>query len=111
SPPTVPPGPTEDAHAATRATGNATIHGHASFIKPTPPRSILGGARSTPAVAVESYRFVFTLYATPLSANGRKALAVCRHLGLKPETRLVNVYKGEGRTPEYLAVNPLGKVP
>jgi glutathione S-transferase len=54
---------------------------------------------------------MFTLYTTPLSANGRKALAVCLHLGLDPETKLVNVYKGEGRTPEYLAINPVGKVP
>src|ERR1700722_3716717 len=54
---------------------------------------------------------MFTLYTTPLSANGRKVLAVCRHLGLEPETKLVNVYKGEGRTPEYLALNPQGKIP
>lgn len=54
---------------------------------------------------------MFTLYATPLSANGRKAMAVCRHLGLEPETQIVNVYKGEGRTPEFLAKNPLGKIP
>lgn len=54
---------------------------------------------------------VLTLYTTPLSANGRKVLAVSRQLGLKPDIRLVNVYRGEGRTPEYLAVNPLGKIP
>jgi glutathione S-transferase len=54
---------------------------------------------------------MFTLYATPLSANGRKALAVCRHLGLEPTTVLVNVYGGEGQTPEFLAKSPLGKVP
>ena len=53
----------------------------------------------------------FTLYTTPLSANGRKVLAVCHHLGLRPEIKLINVYKGEGRAPEYLAVNPLGKIP
>ena len=51
------------------------------------------------------------LYATPLSANGRKALAVSRHLGLSPEIVLVNVYRGEGRAAEYLAVHPQGKVP
>ena len=51
------------------------------------------------------------IYATPLSANGRKVLAVCRQLGLAPELHLVNVYKGEGRTPEYLAINPSGKIP
>lgn len=54
---------------------------------------------------------MLTLYTTPLSANGRKALAVARHLGLEPRIELVNVYRGEGRTPEFLAINPAGKVP
>ena len=54
---------------------------------------------------------VFTLYTTPLSANGRKPLALCHALALEPEIRLVNVYAGEGRSPEFLAINPLGKVP
>jgi glutathione S-transferase len=52
-----------------------------------------------------------TLYTTPLSANGRKVLAVSHHLGLDPEIKLINVYKGEGRTAEYLAINPSGKIP
>jgi glutathione S-transferase len=51
------------------------------------------------------------IYATPLSANGRKVLAVCRQLELKPEIREVNVYRGEGRNPAYLAINPSGKIP
>ncbi len=54
---------------------------------------------------------MFTLYTTTLSANGRKPLALCRALFLQPEIRRVNVYAGEGRTAEFLAVNPLGKVP
>jgi glutathione S-transferase len=54
---------------------------------------------------------MLTLYTTPLSANGRKVLAVSRQLGLRADIRLVNVYRGEGRAPEYLAVNPLGKIP
>jgi len=54
---------------------------------------------------------MLTLYTTPLSANGRKPLAVCRHLGLAPEITTVNVYTGEGRAPAYLAINPWGKVP
>jgi len=54
---------------------------------------------------------MFRLYSTPLSANGRKALAVVHHLELAPEIVQVNVYKGEGRTREFLAVNPLGKIP
>lgn len=52
-----------------------------------------------------------TLFATPLSANARKPLAVADHLGLQIEVREVNVYAGEGRTPEFLSVNPSGKVP
>jgi glutathione S-transferase len=54
---------------------------------------------------------VLKLYTTPLSANGRKVLAVSRQLELKPDIHLVNVYRGEGRSPEYLAINPLGKIP
>ena len=54
---------------------------------------------------------MLTLYTTALSANGRKVLAVCRQLELEPEIRDVNVYRGEGRTAEYLAVNPSGKIP
>jgi glutathione S-transferase len=49
---------------------------------------------------------MFTLYTTPLSANGRKVLAVSQHLALAPEIKLVNVYQGEGRVPSYLAQNP-----
>jgi glutathione S-transferase len=52
-----------------------------------------------------------TLYSTTLSANGRKVLAVSRHLQLNPEIHVVNVYRGEGQTPEYLAINPMGKIP
>jgi len=54
---------------------------------------------------------MLTLYTTPLSANGRKVLAVSHHLGLRPRIETVNVYRGEGRTPAYLAINPLGKIP
>lgn len=54
---------------------------------------------------------MLTLYTTALSANGRKVLAVSHHLGLQPRIEPVDVYRGEGRTPEYLAINPLGKIP
>jgi glutathione S-transferase len=52
-----------------------------------------------------------TLYTTPLSANGRKPLAVARHLGVDVRVELVDVYRGEGRTPAFLAINPQGKIP
>lgn len=54
---------------------------------------------------------MYTLYTTPLSANGRKVVALSRHLGLDPEIVEVNVYAGMGRTPEFLGRNPWGKVP
>lgn len=54
---------------------------------------------------------MLTLYTTPLSANGRKPLAVAQHRGLPVDVKLVNVYRGEGRRPEYLAINPSGKIP
>ncbi|MEM9188777.1 MAG: glutathione S-transferase family protein [Myxococcota bacterium] len=54
---------------------------------------------------------MLTLYTTAKSANGRKPLAVLRHLGLNVEVREVDVYRGEGQRPEYLSIQPQGKVP
>jgi glutathione S-transferase len=54
---------------------------------------------------------MLTLYSTALSANGRKVLAVGRHLELNIDVRQVNVYRGEGRDAGYLAINPTGKIP
>ena len=51
------------------------------------------------------------LYYHPLSSNARCArLAACA-LGIKPELALVDLQKGENRKPEYLALNPNGKIP
>src|ERR1700733_13081565 len=50
------------------------------------------------------------IYATTLSANGRKVLAVSRQLGLNPQIHDVNVYRGEGRTAQYLDINPSGQI-
>jgi len=51
------------------------------------------------------------LYTTPVSANGRKTIAVARHLSLDVEIASVDVYRGEGQTPAYRSLNPWGKVP
>jgi glutathione S-transferase len=53
----------------------------------------------------------FTIYTTPISANGRKVLALAHHLQLSPEIKIINVYKGEGQHTDYLAINPFGKIP
>ncbi len=52
------------------------------------------------------------LYTFPPSPNARKAAAVVAHLHLTDvEHALVRLHKGEHRHPDYLAINPMGKVP
>ena len=43
--------------------------------------------------------------------NPRKVCAVARYLDLPVDFVPVDLSKGEHRTPEYLAINPNGKVP
>jgi GSH-dependent disulfide-bond oxidoreductase len=45
------------------------------------------------------------------STNGHKIAIALEELGLPYETRTVNVFAGEGRSPEFLALNPTGKIP
>ena len=47
----------------------------------------------------------------PISPNCRKVDAVAKQLGLPLEHRIIDVAKREHRTPEFLALNPNGKVP
>jgi glutathione S-transferase len=51
------------------------------------------------------------LYYHPLSSNARRARLVAHHLGLQIEEQLVDLAKGAQKAPEYLALNPMGKVP
>jgi len=51
------------------------------------------------------------LYLNQLSPNSRKVTAVLAHLGLDCETQTIDFGSGENRTPEFLAINPNGKVP
>ncbi len=52
-----------------------------------------------------------TLYSTPRSANGRKVLAARLLLEVEAEVREIDVYRGEGQTPAYRAIQPFGKIP
>jgi len=54
---------------------------------------------------------MLTVYSTPVSANGRKVLALIHHLDIPAEVQLVDVYQGQGQTADYRALNPFGKVP
>ena len=51
------------------------------------------------------------LYTVPGAPNCRKVEAVVAHLGLELETRILDLPKGELKSPDYLAVNPMGLVP
>ena len=51
------------------------------------------------------------LYDTPVSGNCHKVRLFLSLLNLDYKTQSVNLLKGEQKTPEYLTMNPLGKVP
>jgi hypothetical protein len=52
------------------------------------------------------------LYTFPAAPNGRKVNAVIHHLEIKGiETEVVNLMEGAQKKPEYLAINPLGRIP
>ena len=51
------------------------------------------------------------LYGFPPSPNTRKVQAVAAHLGIPLEFQLVDITKGRSRTPEFLSINPNGKIP
>ena len=51
------------------------------------------------------------LHSFPLSPRGFKVLAVANYLGLDYEFCLVDLGKGEQKRPEFLALNPNGRMP
>lgn len=51
------------------------------------------------------------LYDLPLSANSRKVRAVLLELGIEAEIEAVNVREGKHKSPEFLKLNPNGKLP
>ena len=51
------------------------------------------------------------LYGFPPSPNTWKVRAVAAHLGLPLELELVDLTRGQQRTPEHLALNPTGRTP
>ena len=51
------------------------------------------------------------LYNSPGSPNALRTRAVAYELGFDPEIVNVNIGNGDNKKPEYLAINPNGKVP
>lgn len=54
---------------------------------------------------------MLTLFDYPASPNSRKVRIVLAEKGLSFTRQLIDIAKGEQRAPEFLAVNPQGKVP
>ncbi|HSC06965.1 MAG TPA: glutathione S-transferase family protein [Steroidobacteraceae bacterium] len=54
---------------------------------------------------------MINLYVFPPSPRAFKVLAAATHLGLEHNVRLVDLPKGEHRTPEFTALNPNRKMP
>jgi glutathione S-transferase len=51
------------------------------------------------------------LHVFPPSPNARKVLIALAHQGIEAEIRIVDLFKGEQRSPEYLKLNPNGLMP
>lgn len=51
------------------------------------------------------------LYYHPASPFARKVLIAASLLGIELETEVVDLFAGKGQSPEYLRLNPQGKVP
>jgi glutathione S-transferase len=51
------------------------------------------------------------LYYHPLSSNSRRALLTAYHIGLDLELVPVDLSSGEHKTPDYLRLNPNGRIP
>lgn len=51
------------------------------------------------------------LYYYPISAFARKARIAASLLGIELETEVVDLFAGAGQSPEFLRLNPNGKVP
>ncbi|MGH8457277.1 MAG: glutathione S-transferase family protein, partial [Stenotrophobium sp.] len=51
------------------------------------------------------------LYLFPLSPRARKTMAVAHHLGLSYEMVALDGRKGDHKKPEYLKLNPNGRMP
>lgn len=54
---------------------------------------------------------MFTLYTYPMSGNGRKVHLCLEEVGTQYEISRIDLLKGEQKNPDYLKLNPNGKVP
>src|SRR5579883_873877 len=55
--------------------------------------------------------FMLQIYGTPLSSPTNKVRYVANYLGIPYDFHRVNLAAGEQRKPEFMKINPLGKIP
>lgn len=51
------------------------------------------------------------LYSNPLTANDIKMRLILKAISIEAEVINLQLHKGEQRSPEFLKVNPAGKIP
>src|ERR1700704_5873752 len=83
-------------HCAIRVAGDA--HGH-----PSEAKFRIG--------SLVTWRPDMKLYGFPPSPNTSKVRAVAAHIGVPLEFEIVDLTKGQSRTPDFLAINPNGRTP
>lgn len=54
---------------------------------------------------------MLTLYTAPMSGNGRKVHMLLEEVGAHYQLSKLDLQKGEQKNPDYLRLNPNGKVP
>ena len=54
---------------------------------------------------------MLSLYTYPMSGNGRKVHMCLEEIGAQYEISRIDLLKGEQKNPDYLKLNPNGKVP
>src|SRR5215510_2916338 len=88
---------------------------HATATRPAEPSRSTSLSRCLPENVASSTQVnkesTMKLYGFPPSPNTWKVRAVAPHIGIPLELALVDLSKGQQRTPEYLALNPTGRTP
>ena len=75
------------------------------------PRPVGQSNEAQHQVLVVPLRLKMRLYYHPLSANSRRVVLTAKHLDIDIDLVVVDLLKGEHRSPEFLKLNPNGKVP